>query len=312
MKDMMICAAIIFSLSEAWSQDPALSGTNQSISVNSSTSSPEGFVVRNLAFNLGSEVNLDCSNKTWNEMMFVTWTIKLKNKECRIGYSNEGLSDDLCNDGKSLRNTTSAKSYLHIPNFSNNDVGVYKCESVYTGGNDNYLIHVNITVGPSSLSAWFEFKDNKMVAVCKAEGGKPAASISWSQPGNSSSVETASSHGFFTVESRLELLEGMDKENLSCAIRHPYWKGLRILTPINLLKKGYIPWLCILIVAVIMLLAGFLLFAHKKLKTLRRCQQTETSPSKSPPTGDVEEVEPYASYVQRVNSIYCSSADLFT
>ncbi|XP_028447823.1 cell surface glycoprotein CD200 receptor 1 isoform X2 [Perca flavescens] len=310
MKDMMICAAIIFSLSEAWSQDPALSGTNQSISVNSSTSSPE--VVRNLAFNLGSEVNLDCSNKTWNEMMFVTWTIKLKNKECRIGYSNEGLSDDLCNDGKSLRNTTSAKSYLHIPNFSNNDVGVYKCESVYTGGNDNYLIHVNITVGPSSLSAWFEFKDNKMVAVCKAEGGKPAASISWSQPGNSSSVETASSHGFFTVESRLELLEGMDKENLSCAIRHPYWKGLRILTPINLLKKGYIPWLCILIVAVIMLLAGFLLFAHKKLKTLRRCQQTETSPSKSPPTGDVEEVEPYASYVQRVNSIYCSSADLFT
>ncbi|XP_028447824.1 cell surface glycoprotein CD200 receptor 1-A isoform X3 [Perca flavescens] len=291
MKDMMICAAIIFSLSEAWSQDP---------------------VVRNLAFNLGSEVNLDCSNKTWNEMMFVTWTIKLKNKECRIGYSNEGLSDDLCNDGKSLRNTTSAKSYLHIPNFSNNDVGVYKCESVYTGGNDNYLIHVNITVGPSSLSAWFEFKDNKMVAVCKAEGGKPAASISWSQPGNSSSVETASSHGFFTVESRLELLEGMDKENLSCAIRHPYWKGLRILTPINLLKKGYIPWLCILIVAVIMLLAGFLLFAHKKLKTLRRCQQTETSPSKSPPTGDVEEVEPYASYVQRVNSIYCSSADLFT
>ncbi|XP_078118199.1 cell surface glycoprotein CD200 receptor 1-A isoform X3 [Sander vitreus] len=308
MRYMMICAAIIFSLSEAWSLDP---GTNQSTSVNSSTSSPKGFVVRNSAFNLGSEVNLTCSNKTWNEMMFVTWTITLKNKHCSIGYSNEGRSDDLCKDGKSLRNTSSAQSYLHIPNFSNNDVGVYNCESVYTGGNDNYLIHVDIKVDPR-ISAWLEFKDNKMVAVCKAERGKPAANISWSHTGYSSSVEPGLD-GFFTVESRLELLEGMDKENLSCSIRHPYWKGEEILRPKNLLKKGNNPWLCILIVAVIIvLLAGFLLFAHKKLITLRRCQRTETSPSKSPPTEDVEEVEPYASYVQRVNSIYCSSADLFT
>ncbi|XP_032385666.1 cell surface glycoprotein CD200 receptor 1 isoform X2 [Etheostoma spectabile] len=309
MRDMMICAAVIFSLSEAWSQDPALSGTNQSISVNSSTSSPK--VVRNSVFNLGSEVNLTCSNKTWNEMMFVTWTITLKNKECRIGHTNEGRSDDFCNDGKSLQNTSSAQSYLHIPEFSNNDVGVYKCESVYTGGNDIYLIYVDITVSPS-ISAWLEFKDNKMVAVCKADRGKPAANISWSHAGNSSSVET-SSDGFFTVESRLELLEEMDKENLSCAIRHPYWKEEHILRPKKLLKKGYSPWLGILTVAVIIaLLAGFLLFAQKKLTTLKRCQWTETPPSKSPPTEDVEEVEPYASYVQRVNSIYCSSADLFT
>ncbi|KAA8588045.1 hypothetical protein FQN60_001239 [Etheostoma spectabile] len=215
MRDMMICAAVIFSLSEAWSQDP---------------------VVRNSVFNLGSEVNLTCSNKTWNEMMFVTWTITLKNKECRIGHTNEGRSDDFCNDGKSLQNTSSAQSYLHIPEFSNNDVGVYKCESVYTGGNDIYLIYVDITVSPS-ISAWLEFKDNKMVAVCKADRGKPAANISWSHAGNSSSVET-SSDGFFTVESRLELLEEMDKENLSCAIRHPYWKEEHILRPKKLLKKG--------------------------------------------------------------------------
>ncbi|XP_031151392.1 cell surface glycoprotein CD200 receptor 1-A isoform X3 [Sander lucioperca] len=305
MRDMMICAAIIFSLSEAWSLDP---GTNQSTSVNSSTSSPK--IVRNSAFNLGSEVNLTCSNKTWNEMMFVTWTITLKNKHCSIGYSNEGRSDDLCKDGKSLRNTSSAQSYLHISNFSNNDVGVYNCESVYTGGNDNYRIHVDIKVGPH-ISAWLEFKDNKMVAVCKAERGKPAANISWSHTGYSSTVEPGLD-GFFTVESRLELLEGMDKENLSCAIRHPYWKEEKILWPKKQFKDK-IPWLCILIVAVIIvLLAGILLFAHKKLITLRRCQRTETSPSKSPPTEDVEEVEPYASYVQRVNSIYCSSADLFT
>uniref|UniRef100_A0A8D0A0P0 Ig-like domain-containing protein n=1 Tax=Sander lucioperca TaxID=283035 RepID=A0A8D0A0P0_SANLU len=219
---------------------------NQSTSVNSSTSSPK--IVRNSAFNLGSEVNLTCSNKTWNEMMFVTWTITLKNKHCSIGYSNEGRSDDLCKDGKSLRNTSSAQSYLHISNFSNNDVGVYNCESVYTGGNDNYRIHPNgisffaVAVGPH-ISAWLEFKDNKMVAVCKAERGKPAANISWSHTGYSSTVEPGLD-GFFTVESRLELLEGMDKENLSCAIRHPYWKEEKILWPKKQFKgQAFAEWI---------------------------------------------------------------------
>lgn len=67
------------------------------------------------------------------------------------------------------------------------------------------------------------------MAVCKAEGGQPLANISWSHTGNSSSVETLlGSHG---VESRLELLKGMDTENLSCVIRHPFWKEEKILVP---------------------------------------------------------------------------------
>lgn len=125
-------------------------------------------VVRNSAFNLGSEVNLTCSNKTWNEMMFVTWTITLKNKHCSIGYSNEGRSDDLCKDGKSLRNTSSAQSYLHISNFSNNDVGVYNCESVYTGGNDNYRIHVDIKGRTFLLTRIDDFKVINKVNFLKA------------------------------------------------------------------------------------------------------------------------------------------------
>lgn len=104
-------------------------------------------VVRNEAFNVGSDVNLTCSNKTWNEMMYVIWTIDMKYnpKECKIAFDTEGRSDDSCKDGKSLRNTSSAQSYLHIPNFSDYDVGVYKCESVYRGANENYKIHVAIT-----------------------------------------------------------------------------------------------------------------------------------------------------------------------
>lgn len=108
-------------------------------------------VVRNATFNLGSDANLTCSDKTWNETMYVIWKISLKNsKECRMSFSNDGQSEDLCNDSKSLRNSSKSRPYLHIPNFSNNDVGIYRCESAFKGGIENYEINVAIT-GRTSL-----------------------------------------------------------------------------------------------------------------------------------------------------------------
>ncbi|XP_022596651.1 cell surface glycoprotein CD200 receptor 1 [Seriola dumerili] len=303
MRDMMwIYAVIIFLVSEAWSLQP---GTNQSTSVNSSTPNElKANVTRHLDFNIGSDVNLKCSDKTWNETIYVIWTIKLNYKWCRIAISdNGGDSNDSCNDGKSLRNTSTSQSYLHIPNFSIHDVGIYRCEQAFKAGVEAYGTNVTIIV-PPSISAWLEQGANKMVAVCKAERGKPAANISWSHEENSATVETQStSDGFSTVESRLELAEGMDTKNLTCAIRHRFWKEPQILIPNP--TKGHFLWLLILIVVVVTIFVlGFSFFAHKKLPLLRPCQQPATSPSKSPTIEDVEEVEPYASYLQRVNSIY--------
>uniref|UniRef100_A0A8C6L4I9 Ig-like domain-containing protein n=1 Tax=Nothobranchius furzeri TaxID=105023 RepID=A0A8C6L4I9_NOTFU len=96
-------------------------------------------------FNLGSSVNLTCSSRTWKETIFVIWKLDLKHKTCQISYINEGQNVDSCNDGKLLQNTTAGQSYLHIPNISADDVGLYRCESVYAGGNDNYKINVTIT-----------------------------------------------------------------------------------------------------------------------------------------------------------------------
>ena len=104
------------------------------------------FSVRNSTFKLGSDVNLTCSNRTWNETMFVIWNINLKIQPevCKIAFDLLEKSIDTCRDGKSMRNTSSGQSYLHIPNFSNNDVGIYKCESIHKGGSDAQNINVNI------------------------------------------------------------------------------------------------------------------------------------------------------------------------
>lgn len=68
------------------------------------------------------------------------------------------------------------------------------------------------------------------MAVCKAERGKPAANISWSHDGKVEETQVLL-EGFFTVESRLEPLNGTDTKNLTCAIRHPYWSEEKILEP---------------------------------------------------------------------------------
>ncbi|XP_067459860.1 cell surface glycoprotein CD200 receptor 1 isoform X2 [Thunnus thynnus] len=303
---MWVFAVFILSVYETWSLD---TGSPQSTLMrNTSSSTPKVYVVRNESFILGSNVSLTCSNESASKIMYVLWNIKLKSGPCRIAHNNDGQSEDSCNDGKSLRNT-STTMYLHIPNFSNDDVGIYLCETVYTGGADNHNISVDI-IAPPSESAWLEWKGNKMVAVCKAERGKPAANISWSHLENSSSSKTwLGSDGFFTVESRLELPENMDSKNLSCTIRHQYWEEEKTLVPKLKVKSGpNITLIYILTVVIsIAVLAGILFLAQKKLTILRCSKQADTSPSKPLPTAeDVEEVEPYASYVQRVNSIYNS------
>lgn len=88
---------------------------------------------------------------------------------------------------------------------------------------------------PPSLSVWLDSEGDKMVAVCRAERGKPAANISWSERG--SIMETLwEDGGFFTVERHLELLKGTDTGNLTCIIDHPFWRDQQILLP--KLRKG--------------------------------------------------------------------------
>lgn len=101
---------------------------------------------RNELFSNGSDANLTCTDKMWNETFYVIWKIKLINKtRCEINFDSHGRNSDTCNDGKSLRNTSNSQPYLHIPKFSEDDVGIYTCEFAYRGGATNCEIHVNIT-----------------------------------------------------------------------------------------------------------------------------------------------------------------------
>ncbi|XP_035995084.1 cell surface glycoprotein CD200 receptor 1 isoform X1 [Fundulus heteroclitus] len=293
---------VITLLSEGWSLAQGNTNSNTSVISNSTASPPKVYVNRKAVYNLGSTVELQCSNRTWIKTMFVIWDIELKHKKCKISLSDDGQRGDSCNDGKSIQNNSNGHLFLHIPNFSASDVGAYKCELVYTGGNDNYITEVDVTA-PPELSAWLERRSNNMVAVCRAERGKPAANISWSPAGNDSVTQQHDPDGSVTVESQLEIPEHMDPENLTCIVRHQFWDQEKNLVP-KLREAPPMLWILIPVIGIIfLLLTGFAVIALKKVIIHRQCEEADT-PSKSPPTEDVEEVEPYASYVQRVNSIY--------
>ncbi|XP_043986905.1 cell surface glycoprotein CD200 receptor 1 isoform X2 [Gambusia affinis] len=292
---MWIYILIFFTASRAIAQGT----TNPNIIVNTTTSPLKVYVNRKEVFNLGSDARLICSNRTQNKSIFVIWNIELKHKTCKISFSNEGQNINSCNDGKSIQ-ISNDQSFLHIPNFSASDVGAYSCESTYTGGNEDYRITVGVTA-PPAVSTWLERRGNKIVAVCRAERGIPAANISWSVIGNHSVTQQNDPDGFVTVESQLEIPEDIDQENLTCIVWHQFWEQEKTFIP---RFRGHPILYFIPIFGIIFILvAGFFIYALKKVILLRQCQQTDTS-SKSPPTEDVEEVEPYASYVQRVNSIY--------
>ncbi|XP_032424618.1 cell surface glycoprotein CD200 receptor 5-like [Xiphophorus hellerii] len=237
--------------------------TNSNIIVNTTTSPMKVYANRKEVFNLGSDARLICSNRTQTKAIFVIWDIELKDKTCNISFSNEGLNINTCNDGKSIQNSTD-QSFLHIPNFSASDVGAYRCESAYTGGNENYKIAVGVTA-PPAVSGWLERRDKKIVAVCRAEKGNPAANISWSIRLYHSVTQQNDPDGFVTVESRLEIPQHIDAKYLTCNIRHQFWEREKILMP---KFREFQQWIRIVVVFIIIIL-GLLIFALKK----RRCLQ---------------------------------------
>ncbi|XP_033843306.1 cell surface glycoprotein CD200 receptor 1-A isoform X2 [Periophthalmus magnuspinnatus] len=265
--------------------------------------------VKYASFRLGEEADLTCEDavRTDNKILFVIWHLNQTDKNCEIGQKN-GVNDrDTCNDGKLLRNGTKGKLVLHIPKFSYSDVGNYSCSFAFSGGAVNFIYHINITA-PPKISSWVESRGDRRVVVCRAERASPVANISWGVTGNVTVETERGPDGLITVESSVEVNTLEEAQNTSCTIRHVYWDEPRVIVP-NINNSQAIsqnlPVVYTTILISVVFCLGLLVLGIKKVIDLRMNQNSSKS------VDYVEEVEPYESYVQRVNSIYNSSRDLF-
>ncbi|KAG7463378.1 hypothetical protein MATL_G00175950 [Megalops atlanticus] len=197
----------------------------------------------------------------------------------------------------------------------------YRSEYHGLGKSIDLTLQINVSAFvPPQISTRLDIRDGKREAVCSAAGGKPAASVSWRNTWNSNMTQSSrqNSDGSFTVEIRFILPDPVDTDNLSCIVTHPSW-GEEHTMGIHLTSDQREPrlfqWIIVALGSIsfaVAVLAG-LYITRKHLGKLRNCCKSKISaspPPKTPQPQDVEEVEPYASYVQRVNSIYNSSAEL--
>ncbi|XP_019910110.1 uncharacterized protein si:ch211-214p13.9 isoform X4 [Esox lucius] len=223
----------LLAVSATWSQD---TGVNHNISASShsfltsivTTGRPPIIAVtRSVVAREGQDLNLMCSNKTWNEMIYTIWKINIDGSECQVSFDNQ-KELNTCNDGKQMHNSTRGESYLLIPQFSVRDQGVYHCESVYKGGINSQDITVTI-------------------------------------------------------------IEGVNTENLTCAVTHPFWNQEKMYLPTNETVEATQdtrPWLLVSIsvvtitISVIMVTLGGLYFTRKHLCRIRCVNPTHV---KEPP-----------------------------
>ncbi|XP_051761978.1 cell surface glycoprotein CD200 receptor 1-A isoform X2 [Ctenopharyngodon idella] len=286
-------------------------------------------VFKEQIFVVGNDVTLWCTDNATdvklNEFIYVVWNMSMQGKKCYLGLSHK--RDDTCNDGKKLNNTSFS---LFIPNISMEDEGYYLCDLSYKGGSNA----VNISVSVTRLETQLDSENGQRIAVCKATYKKTQPTLHW-EPAlnfsfNNTSVKKVDT--FFIMENRVHLPEYVTISNITCvasylsvsgSVQH---KSTLDLTTQDIPNTGNFgtlggSWQIIVIsigfvLSIIAFLAIYLLCRKLKhisaLKML--CCKSKISPpaeDKPPQPADVEEVEPYASYIQRVNSIYNSSAELF-
>ncbi|XP_028847427.1 cell surface glycoprotein CD200 receptor 1-A isoform X4 [Denticeps clupeoides] len=259
---------------------------------------------RSELFKLGENASLSCINKTWNQIIYILWRVSMNGVNCSITKEAHGPVYSSCSNRVTLYNKTSGESQLHIAHFQLSDEGTYHLSPV--------------------LSAQLYSNGSHRFAVCSAHGGKPAANVSWEVWWSSPTITVqvrSEADTSSNITAWLELPDNVTRGNISCIATHTSWLDRRSVT-LNLNEKqpsNVIVLLCTVGVTLgsglLLLIATKFLYNMRKMRICSKSNLSQNTDSKSAQvkrkSQEVEEVEPYASYVQRVNSIYNSSADLY-
>ncbi|MFT7799918.1 cell surface glycoprotein CD200 receptor 5-like isoform X1 [Arapaima gigas] len=197
---------------------------------------------RHEVLSVGGPVDMECANMTKSKLIYSLWKLHMRGRMCNL--TTEYLTrhyENTCEDGKVLIRGISRESYLHIPQFTLTDEGIYVCETAYWGGSYMAEIVVSARVRPQ-ITSELKVIHGRRVAVCLAVGGKPAASISWSTMGNftGNQSHTLNADGTVTVKSYLVLPENISSEVLNCIVTHPSFREAEKVSPLGL-EGGVVP-----------------------------------------------------------------------
>ncbi|XP_077155491.1 cell surface glycoprotein CD200 receptor 1-like isoform X2 [Ranitomeya variabilis] len=256
-----------------------------------------------LRVHVGDEAVLHCIHSIKNFTM-ITWKVHFLNQPycylSTIGHDPKGN----CSSRMHLdvdKNQTS----LRIPNSMAIDDGNYTCDIANGSGNFFHSIVLQVLAEPFvTINV-----DENGHQECHAIGGNPAANISWT-PESEDKVETWNK---IEINGTTTVFSSYNTSNITevtCIVSHPTFPN-PIQRRLSRLVLGAGPNHLILSVSLILvfvLFLGILLFWQRSY--IRTCLSVNTnSPTMQENPVMFEEVEPYASFTEKVNTIYSTAGD---
>ncbi|XP_075118601.1 cell surface glycoprotein CD200 receptor 2-like [Leptodactylus fuscus] len=200
------------------------------------------------------------------------------------------------------------KTYLRIDNVAILDDGNYTCEVASRLGTFMSTVVLQVLAEPLVLLE----TDTNGHPVCRAIGGRPAANISWA-PEPTSEVMTRinlEKNGTATV---ISSYNATDMTNVTCVVSHPSFERPVHVRPAALTMGAGAGQLFLIVglLSVLLLLLGIVLFwKRSNLRTCLSLKQKDGAAPEDPTSTDVDDVEPYASFTVKVNSIYDVASDI--
>ncbi|XP_066454654.1 cell surface glycoprotein CD200 receptor 1-like [Eleutherodactylus coqui] len=243
----------------------------------------------------GWPVVLLCAADPGNTLLGVTWKLRLYNSCCLVSYKIDADNNKISYSNCSTR-VRSDNLSLSISDTAISDEGTYTCEVVYDAGTVFRYIVLQVLAQPST----FLKLNSDGTPECGAIGGNPPANISWiphSDDINTTIVEEPDQT--WSVISTLSR-ERMNGNLVTCVVSHPTlinpWKEVIELNE----KSLWIPY--VVLGSVVSFLLILICLVIWKLPYLRTRFKTLVI---NDPEEDQPECEPYATYTQNDNVIYC-------
>ncbi|KAM9170570.1 cell surface glycoprotein CD200 receptor 1-A-like isoform 2-T2 [Pangshura tecta] len=250
----------------------------------------------------GSSVILTCGDISREDLVSVTWKIRPRTgNHCTLAYRTDLNKTDRtnCSERMDWKSSPETDCALQIRQVTLTDEGCYIREAVTSGGNLHRTYNLTVLVPPEVTLTC----DSNGTAVCKAAGGKPAAQVSWDPNGDPRTELENHTDGTVTVAS----IYSPRETSITCLVSHPAWNTSQSKECPSDNGNMFLQYFAISagVLGILYILA---LIFFCKLHRRRVCYKSkipETAPTHNvQDNNEQQELEPYASYVQKENVIY--------
>ncbi|XP_075053433.1 cell surface glycoprotein CD200 receptor 1-A-like isoform X2 [Mixophyes fleayi] len=257
----------------------------------------------------GNNTVLECDHEPGDSLVMVVWKVhRLDRSHCLVSFDASGNQTfNNCSDRMYLDVGVNRAS-LRIHNSTISDEGNYTCEIVNANGTHISRFMLQVLVAPYVL-----VKINRFgYPECQAIGGHPAADILWTPKPY---YEEQNKH--YTEKNRTTTVistynpTDVNVTEATCVVSHPtFTSPVRRLIKVPAVGQNNIWWASAPILLLVIAIGVIVFWQQTHFRYCLRKEKDNTPDMQENPTVTVEDVEPYASFTQKVNSIYNSTNEL--